>query len=97
MSPRAISSELGCAMIEYLLALGASSLTTVCDTFFLPWMLQAGWNPTPLGLPTSYPEGTCVAVQVPLSHAMLESSRRTRGVTRPLFGAERREGALLEM
>lgn len=94
MSARAISSEVGCAMIEYLLSLGVSAMTTVCDTFFLPWMIQAGWDPMPLGLPTRYPEGTCVAVQIAITEAMLQSSRKTRGVKQSLLGT-RQEQPLL--
>lgn len=97
MSSRAISSEVGCAMIEYLLSLGVSSMTTVCDTFFLPWMIQAGWDPMPLGLPTRYPEGTCVAAQIAINPAMLQSSRRTRGVRHSLLGASQKQPMVHEL
>lgn len=97
MSARAISSEVGCAMIEYLLQLGASTMTTVCDTFFLPWMIQAGWDPMPLGLPTRYDEGTCIAVQIAITNAMLQSSRRTRNVGRSLLDTRQQQPQLLEM
>jgi hypothetical protein len=40
----------------------------------------------PLGLPTRYPEGTCVAVQIAITEAMLQSSRKTRAVKQSLLG-----------
>ena len=59
---RRAAGELLCAMFEYGIAAGLTHISLLCDTFFLPHMLECNWKVHPLGLPTPYDEGTCIAV-----------------------------------
>jgi acyl-homoserine lactone synthase len=72
-----------CAMFEYGLLTGLTHISLVCDTFFLPMMEEARWNVMPLGDPTAYREGVCVAVIFEVSRAVLASTRAARGVSGP--------------
>jgi acyl-homoserine lactone synthase len=77
---RRVAGELLCAMFEYGLATGLTHYSLLCDTFFLPHMLECKWKVHPLGLPTPYDEGTCIAVLFEISEAALEGTREARGV-----------------
>jgi acyl-homoserine lactone synthase len=79
-SKRRAAGELLCAMFEYGLATGLTHYSLLCDSFFLPHMLECKWKVHPLGLPTPYDEGTCIAVLFEVSEAALEGTREARGV-----------------
>jgi acyl-homoserine lactone synthase len=82
---RKMSGEIICAMMEYGLARGATNISLVCDTFFLPMMMEFGPNIFPLGLPTAYDEGTCIAVMFPIYDGGLRNARNLRGVQGPVL------------
>ena len=77
---RRAAGELLCGMFEYGLARGLTHFSLLCDTFFLPHMLECKWKVHPLGLPTPYDEGTCIAVLFEVSEAALEGTREARAV-----------------
>lgn len=77
---RRAAGELLCAMFEYGLSIGLTHISLLCDTFFLPHMLECRWNVHPLGLPTPYEEGTCIAVLFEVSEQAIAGTREARGV-----------------
>lgn len=79
------SGELLVAMFEYGLAVGLTHYSLVCDTFFLSMMQEAKWHVLPLGEPTPYAEGTCIAVIFEVSDAVLTTTRDVRGVLGPVL------------
>ena len=92
-SRRRAAGELYCAMFEYGLAIGLTHISLLCDTFFLPHMLECGWHARPLGPPTPYDEGECIAVIFEVSETTLERTRVVRNVRKgpylvsQIFGA----------
>lgn len=86
-----ISSDVLCGTIEFLVAQRARYMTVVCDTFFVPMMLECGWDVQPLGLPTPYPEGICISLKVPINADMLDSTRKGRGVSGSVFRNHERD------
>lgn len=74
-----------CGMFEFGLHHGLTAISVVCDTFFLPRYLEMGIHATPIGLPTPYPEGICIACVLPVDHSQLAAARNSRGVTRPVL------------
>lgn len=77
------SGKLLSAMFEYGLAARLTQFSLVCDTFFMPTMLELGWKVRPLGIPVTYDEGTCIAVTFEITEAVLLSTRAARGVAGP--------------
>lgn len=77
------SGEILCAMFDYGLAAGITQFSLVCDSFFLPTMLECGFKTTPLGVPQPYAEGIAIAVLFECSQAVRVSTARTRGVDGP--------------
>lgn len=89
-----ISSDVLCGTLEFLVAQRARYMTVVCDTFFLPMTLECGWEVQPLGLPTPYPEGTCISIKVSINAEMLARTRKVRGVSGSVFRNRQRELAV---
>lgn len=77
------SGQILCAMFEYGIAAGVESFSLVCDAFFLPTMLECGFQITHLGLPQPYDEGVCIAVLFSCDAKVLASTAKARGVTGP--------------
>lgn len=82
---RRAAGENLCALFEFGLARGLTHISLVCDTFFMPSMLECGFKVHPLGLPTPYDEGTCIAVIFEVSEDVLRSTRCARGVRGPVL------------
>lgn len=82
---RQAAGELLCAMFEYGLGIGLTHISLLCDSFFLPLMLECGWNVRPLGLPLAYPEGECIAVLFEVSQAAIDGTRKARDIARKSF------------
>jgi acyl-homoserine lactone synthase len=80
LKKRRAAGELLCAMFEYGLSAGLTHFSLLCDSFFLPHMLECKWKVHPLGLPTPYDEGTCIAVLFEISEAAIEGTREARRV-----------------
>jgi acyl-homoserine lactone synthase len=76
---RDVSQDVLCAMFEMGLKFRLKAITVICDTFFLPRLLEDGVKATPLSLPTPYDEGTCIAIVMPVS---VEQLLAVRGGTR---------------
>lgn len=72
-------------MFEYGLARSISHFSLLCDSFFLPHMLECGWSVRPLGRPLPYPEGECIAVLFEVSPQAIEGTRRARNLTNGPF------------
>lgn len=72
------AGEIFCAAFEYGLSNGLTHISLVCDAFFIPMMLENGWGIRPLGLPTPYDEGSCIAVLIEVSARSVFSTRAQR-------------------
>jgi acyl-homoserine lactone synthase len=77
------AGEILCATLEFALLRRLSHISVVCDTFFLPRLLENGWKVHHLGLPTQYEEGSCIAILLEVSAEQLQRSRSRRGITGP--------------
>ncbi len=82
---RQAAGELLVAMFEYGMAFGLTHISLLCDAFFLSTALEMRWNVEPLGLPTPYEEGTCIAILFEVSAAVADSTREVRGVHGPVL------------
>lgn len=85
MKRRQAAGELLVAMFEYGLCSGLTHFSLLCDSFFLNTALEMRWKVQPLGLPTAYDEGTCIAILFEVSHRVADSTREVRGVTGPVL------------
>jgi len=72
---RGVTGDVLCAMFEMGLHYELESISVVCDTFFLPRFLESGVQIKPLGLPTQYDEGICIACMIPVTPAQLTAAR----------------------
>lgn len=72
---RRVTIEVFAAIFEVAVKFQLKAVTVVCDTFFLPRLLERGVEATPLGLPTPYPEGECIAITIPISLDQLAAAR----------------------
>jgi acyl-homoserine lactone synthase len=63
------------ASMEAAQANGITRLVGIIDTFLLPQAMRFPWALTPLGLPSAYPEGEMIGVQIPVSHDELARVR----------------------
>jgi acyl-homoserine lactone synthase len=72
---RVVTGDVFSAMFELGLAYELDAISIVCDTFFVTRFLGMGLEVTPLGLPTPYPEGVCVAVRLPVNLKQLRIAR----------------------
>jgi acyl-homoserine lactone synthase len=80
MKQKQAAGELLVAMFEYGLAIGLTHLSLLCDSFFLNTALEMRWRVKPLGLPTKYDEGTCIAILLEVSHDVADSTREVREI-----------------
>jgi len=85
MKRRFAAGELLVAMFEYGLFVGLSQISLLCDAFFVSTALEMRWKIKPLGLPTPYDEGTCIAILFDVSYAVADSTREVRGVNGPVL------------
>jgi len=88
MRRREAAGELLVAMFEYGLAIGLTHISLLCDSFFLNTALEMRWRVKPLGLPTKYDEGTCIAILFEVSHDVADSTREVRRVFGPVLAYE---------
>lgn len=72
---RIVTGDVFAAMFELGLAYELDAISIVCDTFFVTRFLGMGLEVTPLGLPTPYPEGVCIAVRLPVNIKQLRIAR----------------------
>ncbi len=83
-----VTGDVFAAMFELALAYELDAISIVCDTFFVTRFLGMGLEVTPLGVPTPYPEGVCIAVLLPANQKQLRIARGpTRGTV--LFDVDR--------
>lgn len=75
-----VIGDLLCGMFEMGLRYKLEAISVVCDTFFLPRFLEQNLKAIPLGLPTPYPEGVCIACTLPVTVTQLQAAREARGV-----------------
>jgi acyl-homoserine lactone synthase len=85
MKRRFAAGELLVAMFEYGISMGLSHFSLLCDAFFISTALEMRWKVKPLGLPTPYDEGTCIAILFDVSYAAADSTRDVRGVKGPVL------------
>ena len=75
-----VIGDILCGMFEMGLHHKLEAISVVCDTFFLPRFLEQSIEATPLGLPTPYAEGICIACMLPVNLTQLAAARTARGV-----------------
>lgn len=75
VSRRQVTGDVFSAMFELGLAYELSAISIVCDTFFVTRFLGMGLEVKPLGLPTTYDEGMCIAVLLPVNVKQLAIAR----------------------
>jgi acyl-homoserine lactone synthase len=75
---RDVAQDVLCAMFEMGLKFKLQAITVICDTFFLPRLLEDGVEAIPLSLPTPYAEGICVAISMPVTIEQLLAVRGGR-------------------
>jgi len=73
-------TEVFCGLFEYAVARNLTQMSVVCDTFFLPRLIEAGWKVHHLGLPTEYAEGVCAAILLEVSPQRLADVRARAGL-----------------
>ena len=74
-------NEVLCGILEFSLERDLHHVSIVTDTFFVPRFLDGGWKLHPLGLPTPYDEGSCVAIMLEMSADRLAPARAAAGVS----------------
>jgi len=88
MKRRQAAGELLVAMFEYGLSVGLTHISLLCDAFFLSTALEMRWRVEPLGLPTPYDEGICIAILFDVSEQVAQSTREVRGVEGPVLARQ---------
>ncbi|MFC4347562.1 acyl-homoserine-lactone synthase [Kordiimonas lipolytica] len=73
-------SELVCGLFEYGIKAGIDSVTCVASMVLFPTILKAGWNVTPLGLPSVSDGEVILAFKIDLNAADYEKVCETRGI-----------------
>ena len=76
-------NEVFCGAFEYAVARKLTHISVVCDTFFVPRLLDGGWKPHHLGLPTEYAEGVCAALMLEVSSERLHLTKSQAGFDGP--------------
>jgi acyl-homoserine lactone synthase len=76
---RRVTADVFIAMFEMALHCRLNTISIVCDTFFVTRFLNMGIDVKPLGLPTPYDEGTCIAVTLPVNTQQLVTVRNFTG------------------
>lgn len=74
-SRRRVTGDVFSAMFELAIAYELEAISIVCDAFFVTRFLSMGLEVKPLGLPTPYEEGICVAVLLPATVSQLRTAR----------------------
>lgn len=72
---RGVTKDVFRSLFEVGLKYDLKAITMMCDTFFLPRLLEGGVEAIPLSLPTPYAEGTCIACLLPVSLQQLAAAR----------------------
>ena len=85
MKRRQAAGELLVAMFEYGLSVGLTHISLLCDAFFLSTALEMRWRVEPLGLPTPYDEGICIAILFEVSEQVARTTREVRDVHGPVL------------
>lgn len=75
VSRRRVTGDVFSAMFELGISYELEAISIVCDTFFVTRFLGMGLDVRPLGLPTAYDEGMCIAVLLPVNLKQLSIAR----------------------
>jgi hypothetical protein len=70
-----LKSRLNLAVLEALVARGATRLVGLTDLHILNMMRYSGWKVRPIGLPAEYDEGTAAAFEIACRPADLDDMR----------------------
>ncbi len=90
-------SELVCGLFEYGLLAGIDSVTCVASMVLFPTILKAGWNVTPLGLPSVSDGEVILAFRIDLNAADYVTVCKTRHVEGSVLYTEPAQERELEM
>ena len=72
--------EVFLASMEAAVDRGVTRLVGIIDTYLLPQAMRFPWSLKPLGLPTAYPEGEMIGVDIPVSRRLLEDAREALSI-----------------
>jgi acyl-homoserine lactone synthase len=77
--------EVFLASMEAAVTQGVTRLVGIIDTYLLPQAMRFPWRLTPLGLPSAYPEGEMIGVQIPVSMPDLNAAREAMAQEGPII------------
>jgi acyl-homoserine lactone synthase len=80
-----VEAMIRAATMEYGLSMGLSAFTIVLETWWLPRLLDQGWNARPLGLPIDVDSMSTVAVQVEITEQAWIQSCGGRSIPGPML------------
>jgi acyl-homoserine lactone synthase len=72
---RQVTGDVFSGMFEMALHYRLRAISIVCDTFFVTRFLNMGLEVDPLGAPSRYDEGMCIAVTLPVNVRQLSIAR----------------------
>jgi len=77
--PRSVAGAMFCAVMEYCLAVGATRVGGIMETFWLPRWQEFGWTTRPLGLPQDVAGAMTLAAFMQVSEKALAGVRTATG------------------
>jgi acyl-homoserine lactone synthase len=77
--PRSVAGALFCGVMEYCLAVGATRVGGIMETFWLPRWQEFGWTTRPLGLPQNIAGSMTLAAFIDVSEQALANVRAATG------------------
>lgn len=87
-----------CGVVEHCLQSGVSALVALVEMWWLPYFHEMGWTVRPLGLPELIEGEWSIAVLLPVSESVRDSTRAFFGIDRPALAPsvpDRQEAGLV--
>ncbi|MCB5174801.1 acyl-homoserine-lactone synthase [Microvirga lenta] len=82
---KSVAGALFCAVMEYCLAIGATRVGGVMETFWLPRWQRFGWTTQALGLPEEIAGSMTLAAFMDVNRKSLDGVRDATGWTQPVL------------
>jgi acyl-homoserine lactone synthase len=80
-----VESLMLAGIMEFGLSWNYRAITVVMEAWWLPRLLELGWNVKPLGLPQPIDGMQVMAAAIDITPAALAGVRQARGITRPVL------------
>jgi acyl-homoserine lactone synthase len=81
----AVVGQLFAGGLEFALEEGMSELSLQFEAFWFPRLQQHGWKINPLGLPTKIKDDWWIGASIPISPAVVRSTRAFYGISGPIL------------